>query len=128
VADLVAKHAAVTAARAAMVVLPDDPGAYGGAAVEQASGERLDDITLAARAPLMAIDPIPNVTLKLPSSMGGSDSKTAFNRDDLVYVRLEYAYPCTVPIAKTLVCGLMATKKLVTEAAMPNQGADYAYP
>jgi hypothetical protein len=76
----------------------------------------------------MSIDPLPNVTLSLPSAAGGSDSKTSFARDDLVHVRLEYKFPCTVPIAKTIVCGLLATKTLVTEAAMPNQGADYAYP
>jgi hypothetical protein len=126
-ANLVAKHAAVTAARAAMVVLPDDPGQYGGTAVERAEGQRMDDITLAAKAPLMAIDPLPDVTVKLPSSAGGTDSRTSFARDDIVHVRLEYNFPCRVPIAKTLVCGLFARHQLITEAAMPNQGADYAY-
>jgi hypothetical protein len=126
-ANLVAKHAAVTAARAAMVVLPDDPANYNKTDVDRAEGQRLDDITLAAKSPLWAIDPLPDVTLKLPSSAGGTDSKTTFVRDDIVHVRLEYNFPCKVPIAKTLICGLASTHKLVTEAAMPNQGADYAY-
>jgi hypothetical protein len=126
-ANLVAKHAAVTAARAAMVVLPDDPAHYGGAAVERAEGQRLDDIKLAAKVPLMAIDALPDVDVKLPTSAGGTDSRTAFWRDDVVRVRLEYNFPCKVPIGKTLVCGLLARHTLVTEAAMPNQGADYEY-
>lgn len=126
-ADLVAKHAAVCAARAAIVVLGDDPKNYGGVDVEQAEGDRLADIKLAATAPLWSIDPLPDVDVKLPSSAGGTDSKTAFLRDDIVHVRLEYNFPCKVPLAKTLVCGLLARHKLVTEAAMPNQGADFAY-
>ena len=125
--NLVAKHAAVCAARAAIVVLGDDPQQYGGTDVERAEGQRLSDIKLAAMAPLWSIDPLPVVDLKLPSSAGGTDSKTTFSRDDVVHVRLEYQFPCKVPIARTLVCGLLSTHKLVTEAAMPNQGADYAY-
>jgi hypothetical protein len=126
-ANLVAKHAAVCAARAAIVVLGDDPQAYGGDQVERAEGQRLADIKLAATAPLWSIDPLPDVDVKLPSSAGGTDSKTAFWRDDTVHVRLEYRFPCKVPLAKNLVCGLLARHTLVTEAAMPNQGAEFEY-
>lgn len=126
-ANLVTKHAAVTAARAAIVVLPDDPKEYGGEPEEKASGKRLSDIQLAAKLPLMALATSPDVEVRFPSSAGGSDSRVAFNRDERVRVQVEFHYPCRVPIGKTIVCGFFGNKKLMAEAALPNQGADYAY-
>ena len=126
-ANIVVKHAAVTAVRAAIVVLPDDPSAYDEEEEMKAGGRRLADITLAAKAPLLAVTASPDIEVRFPTSPGGSDSRVAFWRDDLVRVQVELHYPCRVPIGKTLVCGLFGNKTLVGEAALPNQGADYAY-
>jgi hypothetical protein len=127
VANIVVKHAAVTAARAAIVVLPDDPAEYEGEEEMKAQGKRLQAIELAAKLPLMALDAMPDAQVRFPSTPGGTDSRVAFWRDDLVRVQVEFHYPCRVPIGKTIVCGLFANKKLLGEAALPNQGADYAY-
>ena len=127
VANVVTKHAAVTAARAAVVVMPDDPKEYGGQEEMKADGKRLADIELAAKLPLMALATSPDIKVRFPTSPGGTDSRVAFWRDDLVRVQVEFHYPCRVPIGKTIVCGFWGNKKLLGEAALPNQGADYAY-
>jgi hypothetical protein len=46
--DLLLQHAALVAARAAVVVLPDDPAFYGGVAVDEFAGARRTEIELAA--------------------------------------------------------------------------------
>ena len=128
VANLVTKHAAVAAARAAIVVLPDDPSYYGGQAVNVASGARRDAIMSAAKARLSAVGIDPEVTLRFPSSPGGDDDKTQFARDDVVRVHLEFSYPCKIPIGSFFVCrSLELHKTLKAEAAMPLQGAGYDY-
>jgi Flp pilus assembly protein TadG len=129
IADLVTKHAAVTAARAAIVVLTDDPKYYGGAPVNQAAGARMDHIRRAAEIPLTAVDPQPgnSVGVRFPSTAGGTDDKSTFGEEDVVRVRVEYSYPCGVPVGSRLICGLAGRKMLYAEAAMPNQGPNYDY-
>jgi hypothetical protein len=128
VANLVTKHAAVAAARAAMVVLPDDPSYYGGQPVNVASGARRDAIEAAAKARLMAVSTDPQITLRFPTSAGGDDDKVQFQRDDVVRVHLEFSYPCKIPIGSFFVCkSLDLHKVLKAEAAMPLQGAGYDY-
>lgn len=127
-ADLVTKHAATVAARAAVVVLPDDPKFYGGEQKNQASGQRLSDIQMAATIPLTAIDPDPVVAVKFPSSASGTDSRSSFGNEDTVFVRVEYTHTCSVPIGNVVVCGADRTRQLVGVAAMPNQGAAFDYP
>jgi Flp pilus assembly protein TadG len=126
-ADLVTKHAAEVATRAAIVVLPDDPNFYGGAALNHPVGARLTDITTATTETLQAIDPKPQVTLTFPSTAGGSDSRDAFGMWDLVRVQVHYTYPCRIPIGALLVCGADAKKTLVGESVMMNQGCNLPY-
>jgi Flp pilus assembly protein TadG len=126
-ADIVTKHAATVAARAAIVVLPDDPQYYDSTPVNRAEGRRLSDIQAAARVPLTALDPDPTFTLTFPSAPGASDNRTQFRDDDMVRVRIAYAHRCGVPIGNVLVCGAQRTRQLTGEAAMPNQGANYDY-
>jgi len=126
-ADLVTKHAAVTATRAAIVVLPDDPNFYSGAPLNQPVGSRLADITTATTETLQAIDPKPQVTLNFPSAPGGSDSRSSFGMWDIVRVQVHYTYPCTIPIGNYLVCGADAKKTLVGESSMMNQGCNLPY-
>ncbi len=120
-ARLVLDHAAISATRAAIVILPDDPAQYGGAAVSVATGQRLEDIRAAARVPLLLFeaDPRPNVTLL---SGGGGDA------NGVVRLKLEYDYPCRVPVGGAIACALGGGRaRLTAEAALPNQGAGYAY-
>jgi len=127
-ANLVTKHAAVTAARAAIVVLPDDPSYYGDVKVNTASGERLNAIRTAARARLMAVSTSPEVEITFPSSPGGGDSKTTFQQDDVVRVQLKFDYPCKIPIGSRFVCNFLTLHKILkAEAALPLQGAGYSY-
>lgn len=166
-ADLLVRHAADAAARSASVVLPDDPGEYGGeptmsvgrnrvtvgalvAALGRASSvlrtpssdslasafsdrvlgnlgrSRLNTIRLAAHIPLMPLTPInvgrdPRPSLR--KALGGA--RSLFNalyyqpfavavtfpgeqngRVDgpEVTVRVTYAYQCTVPLARRILC------------------------
>ncbi len=120
-ADLITKHAALLAARAAIVVLHDDPAEYDGVPVGRVQGKRKDDIERAARIPL--------------STMGFNLASVkvvmndAYARDELVTVRVEYDFHCRIPMARSVLCGFLTNrKKLVGEASLPNQGADYRYP
>lgn len=129
VANLVTKHAAVQAARAAIVVLPDDPAFYGNVPVNKATGERKTVIEAAARGRLLAVSAgFPDFTIKFPSSPGGDDNKTQFQMDDVVRVKLTYQYPCKIPIGARFVCNVLTQKKkLEAEAALPIQGAGWEY-
>ena len=127
-AKLVVLHSASTAARAAVVVLHDDPQYYGDVAVGKVEGKRKEDIEKAAAIPLTAVKSIVDYEVTFPSQPGGSDSRKSFERNDLVRVRVEATYKCAVPIAKRMVCNFLTTrKKLVGEAALPNNGASYEY-
>ncbi len=127
-AKLVVQHAAVTATRAAVVVLHDDPAYYGNEPTGSASGQRLEAIELAAAIPMRAVRSIVDYEVTFPSQPGGSTSRTDFGRDDLVRVQVKAQYRCQVPIASRMVCDFVtSTRELTGEAALPNQGADYEY-
>jgi Flp pilus assembly protein TadG len=128
VANLVTKHAAVTAVRAAIVVLPDDPAYYEKAPINKPTGGRKDAIEAAAKARLMAVAVLPSVEVKFPVAPGATDEKTQYAQDDIVRVRVEFDYKCGIPIGARFVCDLLTQhKKLKAEAAMPMQGAGYEY-
>ena len=119
VGGLLVEHAAVLAVRAAVVVVPDDPRFYDGAGVGSPTGRRLDDIRAAARTPLYAFERDPNPEVTFLSSR--------FAENELVRVRVTYDYPCRLPLGGALVCAGNGRFALHGEAAMPNQGAGYAY-
>lgn len=128
VANLVTKNAAVTGARAAIVVLPDDPSFYEGVKAYQVSGKRKEAIEAAVRARLLAVSTDPAFEVRFPSSPGGDDSKSAYQRDDLVRVQVEFSYPCKIPIGSFFVCkSLELHKTLKAEAALPMQGAGFEW-
>jgi hypothetical protein len=128
VANLVTKHAAVTAVRAAIVVLPDDPAYYEKAPVNKPTGGRKEAIEAAARARLLAVATLPMLEVKFPVAPGASDEKTQYAQDDVVRVRIEFDYKCGIPIGARFVCNLLTQHKtLKAEAAMPLQGAGYEY-
>jgi len=127
-ANLVTKHAAVQAARAAIVVLPDDPNFYGNVPVNKVAGDRKTIIEAAARGRLLAVSTMPDFKIQFPSTPGGDDDKTQFQQDDVVRVKLTFNYPCKIPIGNRFVCTLLGSKKaLKAEAALPLQGAGFEY-
>lgn len=127
-ANLIVKHAAVVAARAAVVILPDDPDRYGGTTVNRAEGTRRDKIVQAATIPLSTLEDFPFPEVRFPTEEGGNDDRVVFGRDDLVRVQVTQLYRCRVPLARTIVCGaFFGLKRLRGEASLPNQGASYGY-
>lgn len=127
-AKLVVDHAAATAARAAVVVLSDNPKYYNDVKVDEATGKRRQDIESAAAIPLMAVKSVIHVKVTLPSSPGGDDDRTQFGRNDMVNVKVQAIYLCQVPFAKRVVCNMFTeTRTLTGEASLPNNGADYVY-
>ncbi len=127
-ANLIVKHAAVVATRAAVVILPDDPNRYGGAAIHRAEGARRDKIVQAATIPLSTLEDFPFPEVRFPTDEGGGDDRVTFGKDDLVRVQVSQLYRCRVPLARTIVCGaLFGVKRLRGEASLPMQGASYGY-
>lgn len=127
-ANIVTKHAAVQAARAAIVVLPDDPNFYGNIPVNKVAGDRKTLIEAAARGRLLAVSTSPDFKIQFPSTPGGDDDKSTFKQDDVVRVKLTFNYPCKIPIGNRFVCSLLGSKKaLKAEAALPLQGAGFEY-
>jgi hypothetical protein len=118
VANLVTKHAAQSAVRAAIVVVPDDPGKFGGG-VGSATGARKAEIERAARIPLstLGIDR-GDVDVKLNAS--------GYSRNAPVTVTVTIDYTCRVPLGNLLACG-GNSKTLAAQATMPNQGVDWTY-
>jgi len=185
-ADLMVKHSADSAARSAVVVLPDDPNEYGGEAemsvgrnpisaadlgvalgqigstLRVRAGEagllaafsqgalvnlgrsRLNTIRLAAHMPLMPLAPV-NVGRDLQPSIGkaiGSPRKLVsalyyqpfalavtfpglqgvVAREPEITVRVTYAYQCTVPLARRILCQSFSdldAKEELGEAFLP---------
>lgn len=127
-AQLVVAHAAETAARAAIVVLPDDPKFYDDVPVNHCTGRRRADIVQAATVPLRAIQSIIAVRVTFPSGPFSHDDRKRFGPHELVRVKVQASYKCNVPLAGRLVCNpLTGTRILAAEAALPNNGARYAY-
>jgi hypothetical protein len=120
VANLVVKHAATKAVRAAVVVLPDDPQYYGGVPVGQFSGQRQSDIERAAQIPLATLGLLEAMTAKVSMN-------TPYSRNALLTAQVDYQYHCKVPWGRFVICGVSNFKKINAEASMTAQGADYAY-
>jgi hypothetical protein len=119
VAGLATEHATVTATRAAVVILADDPAFYD-SRPGSATGLRLAEISDAARLPLRVTTESPHVTVSFPD-------RTMFREGDQVRLRLDFSYPCTVAIGRW-VCGATGVRHIVREATLPYQGAGYTYP
>jgi hypothetical protein len=136
-ADLVTKHSAWMGARAAIVIISDDPAYYGEAGglshndnsgLLLANDEMQAEIGGAVSAILQSIDANPNVAVTLPSAPGGNDNRTQYGIEDMVHVQVHYTYPCLVPIGSLFVCGFGRTAILTGESVMPMQGANFKYP
>jgi hypothetical protein len=118
-AQLIVKHAAVAAARAAIVVGPDDPRFYGGQGVNGFSGLRLDDVKNAAALVLGA-------SPHFAASGFNVDVQGSFGPGGSVTATVNAAYPC-FSAWLSMVCGGSASRTLTGRAVMPYQGASFPY-
>jgi hypothetical protein len=154
---LVTEHAAVNAARAAAVVIGDEPRRYGGERLHQLSegrGERFKAIKAAALltlAPLILNGTVQGVDVLFPpAEKPGADGRRGALRFspmgardvEKVRVRLEVDTACRIGFANRITCpllGALAQRRVHVrfdmpsivvraEAVYPYQGARYAYP
>lgn len=112
-ANLVVQHAAITAARAAIVMVKKDtnPGEKGSNTdVKQAAGLAL--------SPWITSGSISNVNVTVTDQSSMSDVYGP------VKVRVQATYKCGVPMMGRVICS-GSRKALTAEATMPNQGARY---
>jgi hypothetical protein len=128
-ANIIVNHAAQMTARAAAVVLHDDPQFYGNDddSLGKPTGQRKEAIEHAAMLSLLASRSISEFKVSYPSTAGGSDNKDSYTRDDLVRVKVEATFQCRVPFVNKLVCSSKSIRTLKSEAAFPNQGMAYTY-
>jgi len=145
VGSLAVQRSASTAARAAMVVFDDDPDDYGGQARNTTGGQRAEAIEIAASFPIYALKSSPKsgdsighalrssnsspylsakavaegLTVTYPGGVGG-------DRGDPITVRVEYEFPCEVPVVRNLMCD-GGTITITAESTMPSHAADYEY-
>jgi Flp pilus assembly protein TadG len=118
-ANLIVRHAADAAARAAAVVGPDDPSYYNGQSVDDLSGgERLQAVTNAALAVLVAHPHLKGTSVSVSVGPITPESLTPF----LVTAQVEATYKCYVPWLNA-VCG-GGSRVLSWTGEFPYQAAD----
>jgi hypothetical protein len=141
---LVTEHAAASAARAAAVVLGDDPKLYGGTKPHEIKEARLlraqnpryratKSAAVLALLPLIANGSVQmvNVAFPPPDEPGGEEQgKLALapmgdQAVEKVRVRVDVTTLCRISFANFLVCGLSSTASISAEAIYPYQGAYY---
>lgn len=151
VGSILVKHAAEVTARAAVVVLHDDPQYYGGVPVGSVTGKRKQDIEKAANMVLAPLYVEPGATIDAIAKPGDPSGglltvkmNGSYGRDEMVEVKLEFYYPCAVPFGRYIACvdtipqgsigeasmwknGVAEHRLLTGTASLPNQGADYTY-
>jgi hypothetical protein len=117
-AHLILKRAASAAARAAVVVLPDDPAFYDGVAKDSFSGKRKSDIELAA-AMILATSPhfSSDFKVEVPSGLKGAAPLTA---------TVKAQFHCFAGWV-SLVCGPTGSRELTAKSVYAYQGAPYSY-
>jgi len=117
-AHLILKRAASAAARAAVVVLPDDPAFYDGVPKDSFSGKRKEDIEFAA-ALILSTSPhfSKDFTVEAPSNLKGGQPLTA---------TVKAKFQCFAGWV-SLVCGPTGVRELSAKATYAYQGAAYSY-
>ena len=127
-AKLITAHAAVTGARAAAVVLPDDPKYYD-SDVGSVSGKRKADIEKAVGMVLRANGSIIDYQVEVLGSGGQEKSQFGQGGYENATVRVKSLYMCSLSVASWVVCGSFAgITTLEAEATMPVHMAPYTYP
>ncbi len=119
--QLLLRHAASAAVRAAVVVLPDDGRHYGDPrqrTVNDAVDARTQVIEAAARAALRGSS---SITVKRVALRGDTGPKGSLTTS------VEADYACPVPMLR-LLCGSKQTLPLSASATLPAQYAPYLHP
>lgn len=111
VADIVTRHAAVNAVRAAIVCDSDEKTKGESGAVECA--------TEAAKMTTKAVQSIEKTTVAV---RGASESGNG-----PVIAQVSATYHCQVPLMARVVCGGSDSRTIVREATLPNQGHYYKF-
>lgn len=118
-ANLILRHAAVVAARAAAVVGPDDPRFYDGQDKDQPDkGARFDDVRTAAALVLIAsphFRSVPEVKIE-----------GTFKADSALTVTVSTDYLCLSGWL-SVVCGGRNSRRMQSRAVFPYQGASFPY-
>ncbi len=144
-AGMAVKRSAATGARAAMVVLDDDPKRYGGQGRNTLGGQREQAIKMAAAFPLFAVETVPKTADTLGHALRASEGnpykteqglpaglKVEFPggvssaRGSSITVKVTYDYPCEVPVIRTLMCP-DGTLTLTSQSTLPNHAANLTY-
>ena len=154
---LVAEHAAIDAARAAAVVIGDDPKRYGGEKINRltvkgsARYEAVRDAALLSMAPLILNGFVHDVNVVFPEEErpGGPGRTGALgfapmndSQVSKVRVRVEVEAECRIGIANRIACPMsfdfthassalkiaIPMRTVRAEAVYPYQGARYDYP
>jgi hypothetical protein len=116
-ASYLVRHAALSAARAAAVIGPDDPQYYGGQAKHDlASGQRLGDVKEAVKRIVEA-----NAHFKKLGHYSVSITGTP-SAGSMITATVEAEYDCLVP-ALNVACLGSATRKFTSTAQFPYQDA-----
>lgn len=130
--QLLTEHAALSAARAASVVVPDDPSRYGGEGANTVGQKRKEAIKLAA---IRALGPlVQDENIKdLDVEVGGSNGQTVGTNNASIgakapiNVTVNATFQCKVPLAAQIICDGNREFKLTASATLPNQGASFTY-
>ena len=118
-ADLIVRRAANAAVRAAVVVLPDDPNAFGrDKDIHQYAGLRREYVQRAAELVLMAAGNIEdNVRVELTGTFSDHNPITA---------AVTVSYRCTAAWVN-IICGGQPTRALTARSTHAYQGARFSY-
>lgn len=116
-AHLILKRAASATARAAVVVLPDDPAFYNDVPKDSYSGKRKDEIELAA-ALILATSPhfSSDFTVEVPETKGSAPLTATVKAN----------FHCFAGWA-SLVCGASGSRQLTAKSTYAYHGAPYDY-
>jgi Flp pilus assembly protein TadG len=117
--DLVVRRAANAAVRAAVVVLPDDPNAFGrDKAINTYSGMRREYVQTAAELILQAAGNVEdNVVVELSGN---------FSEHNPITAEVRVNFRCTASWVN-IVCGGQPTRTLVARSTHAYQGARFSY-
>ena len=132
IASLLTRHAAVQAARAAAVLIPDCPSAFAdNSPPGTTTGSRWTEVQQAAFGVVEAVD---NLPLLWTTGSGGVslndvnvDLQLGSGLMSPTVVTVTFQPPCTVPVDGWLICTAVGGGKVHGVAAFPNQGAGYVY-
>ena len=127
VAKLITMHSAYLGARAAAVVIPDDPAKYDSKPYA-VTGKRKSAVENAVKMGLSANRSLYFPLANIKVTDGKGKEKSQFSRDQVVGVLVEVPYRCRLPVADKVVCGLAGLTSVKAEAHMVVHGADYVYP